>query len=85
MTFKELKDFIEEECYCDDSADFGEGTYFYRNVMNGHSCLIEELESYSDVTIVHYIYELGMQSPSELEDIYEVYSTFRSSHGMERK
>lgn len=40
-----------------------EGAYWASNCVNGNTCVIEHLSDYSEATLCHYFYELGISAP----------------------
>lgn len=76
MTFDNIRKHIEEEgCHL---VDLGDNLFLARNCVNGNPCLIEKLEYYGIGTLCHYIWELNVSVPIEIEDLYHVYSAYRN-------
>jgi hypothetical protein len=77
MTFEQICSHIKEEgCSL---VDLDDNLFLARNCINGNPCLIERLEFYGIGTICHYIWELNVSVPNEIEDLYHVYSNFRNN------
>jgi hypothetical protein len=48
-----------------------------RNCINGNHCIIEDLGFYNIGTLAHYIYQLNIDVPEEVEDFIQVYTNWR--------
>lgn len=55
-----------------------EGDY-YRNCINGEVCYVEKNEEITTLTMLHIISELRIAPPYDLEDLYEIYLTFKTN------
>jgi hypothetical protein len=76
MTFENLSEHISEEgC---SMLELDTDLFLASNCINGKQCLIERLDYYGIVTLCHYILELNVDVPEEIEDIYQVYSNARN-------
>lgn len=51
----------------------------FKMAHNAEFCEIEDLPVYSDVTLCHYFYELGIPTPPELYAVYEKYRDLRDN------
>lgn len=77
MNFQDLIYHIQENgCNFDHLED---NRYEARNCINAEFCEIEDLPVYSDVTLCHYFYELGIPTPPELYAVYEKYRDLRDN------
>ena len=75
MTFQELKDHCEDLCCTFDHLE--DKSYYVNNLINFNVCIVEDLASYSNVTLVHYFYELGISAPSYLKEHLSRYRQLR--------
>lgn len=71
MNFQDLINHIETNgC----NYDHEEGNlYQATNCINAQTCQIEDLSFYSDITIMHYCYVLGIPSPEHLREQMDSY------------
>jgi len=77
MNFQDLIYHIQDNgCHYDHIED---NRYEARNCINAEYCEIEDLPLYSEVTLCHYFYELGIPAPPELYEALEKYRDLRDN------
>lgn len=76
MNFQDLQYHFETYgCHFDHIED---GRYTVTNCINGACCEIEQLDKYSDATLVHYFYETGIPATSVLRSQLIAYRKLRA-------
>lgn len=77
MKFQDLKYHVElYGCNLDHIED---NKYLATNCINAHICEIEDLSSYSAITLSHYFFELGVPAPDFLSSNLQKYRSFREN------
>jgi len=75
MDFQELSYHLEQYgCHLDILIDEG---HLATNCISGHVCVIERLDHYTNPTLCHYCYELGIPAPASLAIEFERYRNLR--------
>lgn len=75
MTFQELCYHLEDNgCNID---PYFEESHFVTNCINLQTCIIENLDVYTNPTLCHYFYELGVPCPVHLRKEFQKYRNFR--------
>jgi len=77
MTFENLLKHLEEEgCTLQETSN--PSLFLATNVIMLTECYVEKLDYYKIDTLCYYIWMLKIGVPSEVEDLYEVYSNIYS-------
>lgn len=78
MTFSQLKKYLENECPVTiDHVE--EGLFLVTNIVSFQEAYLRVESTYSDSSLVHLFYELGVPSPSRLREETNKYRTLRRS------
>ena len=75
MTFEDLERHFDD-CACT-MEELEKDVYLVKNCINGNDCMVERLKFYTTGTLAHYLYELNIEIPAEVEDAVFVYTNFR--------